>query len=404
MPHALGNRNYRHLFLAQLLAILSTGLATVGLALLAFNLEGNRSSVVLGTALAITMAAYLCVIPIARALGRRLPRQGSLVALDLARTAAVLSLPFVSHVWQLYALTLVLQVCSAASMQIIQFTIQDVLPAKGDADRALLLARPGFDIESLLSPTFAAVLLTLGSVTWLFGWAAAGFMASAALVLPIHLPPPIRSQAQYQGLSETLRSLSEFLRTPRFRGQMALNLSAAAGSGMVVVNTVAYVQGNLHRSSSLVAAALAVFGLGSLVVAAIHTRFLGRRVERSLIMAGAGLSTAGLFSGAGVAQLQGDSAWMGYLAVVLAIGIGYSMVLIFGGHLLQAEPNRAGQSPALARHFTLSHACWLIAYPLAGQLAARVGMGTTFVLMGALSALGLSAAVASWREKGTGPG
>ncbi|MFX8118254.1 MFS transporter, partial [Acinetobacter baumannii] len=61
------NRSYRHLFLAQVIALVGTGLATVALGLLAFDLAGENAGTVLGTALAIKMLAYIGVAPIASA-------------------------------------------------------------------------------------------------------------------------------------------------------------------------------------------------------------------------------------------------------------------------------------------------------------------------------------------------
>lgn len=53
MLTVLRHRAFRHLFLAQVVALLGTGLATVALALLAYDLAGDRAGEVLGTALAI---------------------------------------------------------------------------------------------------------------------------------------------------------------------------------------------------------------------------------------------------------------------------------------------------------------------------------------------------------------
>lgn len=75
MFEVLTNRTYRHLFLAQVIALLGTGLATVGLGLLAFDPAGANAGAVLGTALAIKMLAYIGVAPVASALAERLPRR-----------------------------------------------------------------------------------------------------------------------------------------------------------------------------------------------------------------------------------------------------------------------------------------------------------------------------------------
>jgi hypothetical protein len=91
-------RAYYYLYLAQVLALVSTGIATVALALLAYNLAGDDAGAVLGTAFAIKMLAYLGIPPIAMAFVERLPRRALLVGLDLVRAAVVLALPFVTQV------------------------------------------------------------------------------------------------------------------------------------------------------------------------------------------------------------------------------------------------------------------------------------------------------------------
>jgi hypothetical protein len=57
MISILGNRVYRHLFAAQVIALIGTGMMTVALGLLAFRLAGDQAGAVLGTALAIKMVA-----------------------------------------------------------------------------------------------------------------------------------------------------------------------------------------------------------------------------------------------------------------------------------------------------------------------------------------------------------
>src|SRR5215207_1384094 len=112
MFEILGNRTYRHLFFAQVIALLGTGLATVALGLLAYDLAGANAGAVLGTALAIKMIAYVGVAPIAAAFAERLPRRAMLVSLDLVRAGVALALPFVTQIWEVYVLIFVLQAAS----------------------------------------------------------------------------------------------------------------------------------------------------------------------------------------------------------------------------------------------------------------------------------------------------
>jgi hypothetical protein len=55
--------SYYRLFVAYILALLATGVATVGLALFAFDLEGDDSGAILGTALSLKMLAYIVAAP-----------------------------------------------------------------------------------------------------------------------------------------------------------------------------------------------------------------------------------------------------------------------------------------------------------------------------------------------------
>ena len=258
MIEILANRTYRHLFAAQVIALIGTGLLTVALGLLAFELAGERAGAVLGTALAIKMIAYVGVAPIVGGFADRLPRRAFLVAMDLVRAGIALLLPFVTEVWQVYVLIFLLQSASAAFTPTFQATIPDLLPEEKDYTRALSLSRLAYDLESLLSPTLAAALLTVIGFHWLFGGTVIGFLASAALVLSVRLPQPTPAVHTGGIYEKTTRGSRIYLATPRLRGLLALNLSVASAGAMVIVNTVVIVRALFGRPESDVAIALAV--------------------------------------------------------------------------------------------------------------------------------------------------
>jgi MFS family permease len=217
MLEILSDPTYRRLFAAQVVALLGTGLATVALGLLAFDLAGGEAALVLGTAFTIKMVAYVGVAPVAGAFATLLPRRALLVALDLVRAGVALLLPFVTEVWQVYALIFVLQSASAAFTPTFQATIPDVLPDEARYTRALSLSRLAYDLENLASPTLAALLLAVLSYDALFVGTALGFAASALLILPLLLPSP--APAERRGPWErTTRGLRLYLATPRLRG------------------------------------------------------------------------------------------------------------------------------------------------------------------------------------------
>ena len=98
MISILLNRTYRTLLLAQIVALIGTGLATVALGLLAYDIAGGNAGAVLGTALAIKMIAYIGVAPIVGAFADRLPRRAFLVTMDIVRAGIAILMPFVDQI------------------------------------------------------------------------------------------------------------------------------------------------------------------------------------------------------------------------------------------------------------------------------------------------------------------
>ncbi len=383
------NRTYRHLFAAQVIALVGTGLATVALGLLAWEIAGEEAGLVLGTALAIKMVAYVTLAPVASAFADRVPRRAMLVALDLIRAVVALALPFVDEVWQIYVLIFLLQAASAGFTPTFQATIPDVLPDEADYTRALSLSRLAYDLESLLSPVLAAALLTVVSFPVLFGGTVMGFLASAALVLTATLPSP--KPALRRGiLDRTTRGIRIYLATPRLRGLLALNLAVASAGAMVIVNTVVIVKADLGLDEAQVALALAAFGGGSMVAALLLPRVLDKRPDRPVMIAGALVLTAGTALGPLAGSLPA------LMALWLLIGFGYSLTQTPTGRLLRRSSQPEDRPALFAAQFALSHACWLLTYPLAGWLGATFGLEATFLVLAFIAALGVALAVRVW--------
>ncbi|WP_343526198.1 MFS transporter [Sphingomonas sp.] len=398
MFSVLANRTYRHLFLAQVIALIGTGLATVALGLLAYDMAGGDAGAVLGTALAIKMIAYIGVAPIAGAFANRVPRRALLVGMDGIRAAVAVCLPFVNQIWQVYVLIFVLQSASAAFTPTFQATIPDVLPDERDYTRALSLSRLAYDMESLTSPILAAGLLTLMSYHWLFSGTAIGFVASALLVVSTILPRPTPSAEGQAGIyGKTTRGTRIYLKTPRLRGLLALTLSAAAASAMVIVNTVVIVRG-MGLTQRDVALTLGAFGGGSILAALTLPRVLDRVADRTVMIVGALVLTLALAALAVASSVMapGPAYWHVLLFGWLVMGIAYSSNVTPSGRLLRRSAQAEDRPALFAAQFALSHVCWLICYPLVGQLGARIGMAAAFAGMAALAAIGLVAALRLW--------
>jgi H+ antiporter protein len=396
MLEVLSDRTYRHLFAAQIIALVGTGLATVALGLLAYDLAGPNAGAVLGTALMIKMVAYIGVGPVVNAFIDRLPRRALLVSMDLVRAGVALLLPFVDQVWQVYVLIFVLQSASAAFTPTFQAAIPDILPDEKQYTRALSLSRLAYDMESLVSPMLAAALLTIISFHWLFAGTVVGFLASAALVVSVIVPQPKASGPRGGVYDRTTRGSRIYLKTPRLRGLLALNLVAAAGGAMVIVNTVVYVREFLGRSEDDVALALAAFGGGSMITALTLPRLLDKISDRVVMLSAASVLLTGLILMAALTAAPGVDHWIALLAMWAVLGVGYSAVLTPSGRLLRRSASPEDRSALFAAQFALSHACWLLTYGIAGRVGAAAGMTATLLVLAGVALIGLVAAVRVW--------
>ncbi|HAG46679.1 MAG: MFS transporter [Alphaproteobacteria bacterium] len=394
MLEILSDRTYRHLFLAQIVALLGTGLATVALGLLAFDLAGGDAAMVLGTVFAIKMIAYVGIAPIAGAFADRAPRRTLLVALDLTRAGVALCLPFVTEIWQVYILIFVLQSASAAFTPTFQATIPDVLPEEARYTRALSLSRLAYDLENIASPTLAALLLAVMSYHALFLGTVFGFVASAILVLTVLLPSPKASEPR--GIYDrTTRGIRIYLATPRLRGLLALNLAAASAGAMVLVNSVVLVRGTLGLSESALGWTMLAFGAGSMLAALALPRLLDRVPDRPVMVAGAILMIAVLLSLAGEIAILGLE-WPFLLMAWLLVGFGYSSVLTPSGRLLRRSAHAEDRPALFAAQFALSHACWLVTYPLSGWLMTEYGPITALCSLSILIGISIFLTLMLW--------
>jgi MFS family permease len=395
MLAVLANRTYRHLLSAQIIALVGTGLATIALGLLAYDIAGGNAGAVLGTALAIKMIAYIGIAPVVGAYADRLPRRAFLVAMDIVRAGVALALPFVDQVWQVYVLIFLLQSASAAFTPTFQATIPDVLPGEAEYMRALSLSRLAYDLESLLSPILAAALLTVISFHWLFAGTSVGFVISALLVVSVVLP---KSPAKPQSggiYARTTRGIRAYLKTPRLKGLLAITFASAAASSMVIVNTVVIVREMLGFGQREVALTLAAYGGGSMLAAFILPRLLDRMSDRKVMLFAATVLSVGLGAMAAVFT-SGVATWPVVLAGWVVLGIAYSMSVTPSGRLLKRSAGQSDRPAIFAAQFALSHAAWLLCYPLAGQIGARFGQATAFGILGGVAILGTVAGLWLW--------
>ena len=405
MLSVLKDVTYRRLFAAQVVALIGTGLLTVALGLMAFDLAESNAGAVMATALTIKMLAYVGFAPVVNALVARLPKKPVLIGADLIRALMALCLPFITEEWQIYAVVFLLQSASATFTPTFQSLIPEVLKKDRDYTRALSLSRLAYDMEALVSPAIAALLLTVVSYSNLFLGTVFGFLFSAGMVAITAFPPT----ASATGTTGTLwhrTSLGTriFWSNRRLRSLLALNVVVAAPTALVLVNSVLYVREVLHRPETDLALALASFGIGSMTVAILAPRALQRFGDAAVMFTGAAVISAALAVTTAVTSMASpNGGWWWLLGLWFLLGSGNSAILTPSSRLLRDASTDVTRPYVFTAQFSLSHACYLLAYPLAGWLGAAAGLGWAALALTILAILGSAGAFLFWpRQSGTG--
>jgi hypothetical protein len=387
---------YRRLFAAQVISLVGTGLATVALGLLAYDLAGSGAGLVLGTVFAIKMLAYVAVAPVAAALVHAAPPRVVLVGADLVRVCVVLGLPLVSDVWQVYVLVLVMQAASAAHTPAYQAVLPRVLEDERGYTQALSLSRLSEDLEMVLSPLLAAALLLVVPGPGLFVGTAIGFAMSALLVSRLDLArvATLADESTTFG-RRARRGIALMVRTPALRAVLALNMVVAAGGAYVLVQYVLIAREVYVRGAGTAALLMAALGAGSITVAVLLPQALERLPERALMLAGGGVVVVATAAVATAVHAPGTGGLVLVGALFALVGAGWAAAETPVGRIVTRTTAERDRPAVFAAQFSLSHACWLITYPMAGWLGA-LGLDSAALVLAGLSAAALAATAALW--------
>nr|WP_052957808.1 MFS transporter [Photobacterium angustum] len=377
------NKNYIKLLSAQIISLSGTGISSICLALLAYNLAGDNAAMVLSISFAIKMLAYIGLAPIFGVIIHRLPKQKTLIALDIIRAVMFISLPFVTQIWQVYVLMFVINACSAGFTPLFQSTLPTILPIKHQYTTALSISRMAYDLEQLLSPLLTALFLLVVSFKSLFIFDAVTFIVSAALILTCKLPQVVSYCSDKISISSVLGNIKNYLNHPSLKSLWFAYLSAASASAMVLVNTVVYVHNILNGNEAQTAIAMMIVGLGSMIIAFLLPKLLDKYRPQRFHWLGM-LTLIFAFT---LGSLTPN--WVGYTLVCFAMGVGMSCIQTSAGLLITDACSDGDSGPFFAAHFSLTHFWWLITYLVAGFSVTTWGLSVGYLTMGSLCLISL---------------
>lgn len=392
------NSHYLGLLSAQAISLIGTGISVICLALLAYDLAGNQASMVLSITFAIKILTYIFLSPIFASLAHKLPKQQTLVVLDIIRALLFILIPFVTQVWQVYLLMFCINACSAWFTPQFQGLLSDAFSDKEQYIKALSFSRLAFDLEQIISPMLAAILLGSLSFRLIFMFDAASFIISAILLMfctvplkkkALHITSKLDSSKflggsrSYHFISGVTQGIQNYLAKPRLRALWVAYLSAASASAMVLVNTVVYVHEILKGGERETALFMMLVGLGSMLIALSLPRWLKRYTPQTFHYLGLLILTFTLCLG------SLTPSWLGYVLLCFLLGMGMSAIQTTSSLIIVQTCGDEDNVPYFAAHFSLTHFWWLLTYLLAGFSVDAFGLSGAYSMMGGLSFISL---------------
>lgn len=399
------NRNYTRLFAAQIVSLTGSGMTTVGLALFAYQIVGGVSAAaVIGNALMLRILAFLLFSQIAGVIADRGNRKVILITADVARFGLMALFPFITEIWQIYAMIFAINAATAFFTPTFEASIPEVVGPEHYV-KALSLSRVAVDVEAVAAPALAAALIAAASLKWVFWFDAITYLVSALLVVSALIPRSPRADvgaARSRFLTEITLGTRILFGEPALRQALALSVVEATAGAAAIVATVVYVQQSLHLGETAFTLIMAGLGLGSSLAALSLGRLTGRyelgvtdpaalhglrhRWGALALLSGGLVLSAVLLPGA----LQPPLAVFAVLWVLN--GAGQALIAIPSSTLLAEHTSEGERGRAYAAHFAWTHAFWLVTYPAIGHATARYGAAWTFTYAGVFCFLVLGVA------------
>jgi MFS family permease len=341
-----GNRNFRRLWLAQIVSEIGDWFYTLSIYTLLLQLTGHASSVALALVLQVLPQTF--VGPTAGVVNDRLRRKYVMIAADLVRFGVVLAMLLVrsrSTVWLVYPLLLA-ETLMAAFFEPARSSVIPNIAAKGEVLIANTLSSATWSMNLLIGASVGGVVAAFFGRDAVFVLNALSFLASAILIGGMHFAEPHAESAAPLRPRDLVdfSPVLEGIRYVRNHRTLLPAVFAKAGELMIGPSWVIFTVMGAHefalhwrgvdsaRGAMLgMSILLGGRGLGALVGPLISARWAGRSDRRLQL----GILFGYLTIGVGYATLGfSRTVWMAAACAMLA-RMGGSTVWVFSTTLLQ---------------------------------------------------------------------
>jgi MFS family permease len=297
------NRNFRQLWLGQVVSQLGDWLDTIALYTIVLHLTGSGRAV--GFVLVARFLPTFIIGPLSGVLADRFSRRSIMIASDLLRAVVVLGFLLVrtpEDLWLVYVLT-VLQLALSTFFE----------PAKSAAITSIVSTRELLPASTISSATWSA-MLTLGSAIGgeVTGWLGTNgafildsltYLVSAALIASVRFPQrPAREKSRLTigkalGINDMLEGARYVWQRPRLFAALMVKPAWGLGGGILTLlavfgEKIYPVGGQTSRGIGVLYAAR---GIGTAIGPIVFRRFAGETRERLQTAIGFSFLIGGLF-------------------------------------------------------------------------------------------------------------
>lgn len=392
------NRNFRQLWLGQVVSQLGDWFDTIAVYTLVLQLTGSGRA--LGLVLVARFLPSVLAGPLSGVIADRYDRRTIMIVTDVLRAGVVLGFLFVrraDQLWLVYALT------------VLQLTLSTFFePAKTAAIPSIVAERELIPANAIASVTWS-VMLTLGAaiggiVTGRFGTDAAfvldsvSYLASAALIARVRLPeraPRAKSGEATRhgvfGVTDTLEGLRYVLGRPRVLALLMVKPAWGLGGGILTLLAV-------FGEKIFPVGGRAATGIGVLYAA----RGIGTALGPIAARRTGGETHQGMQTAIGISFLIGGVFYIAFgsatnfalaLVALLCAHMGGSVLWVYSTTLLQSSVEDEFRGRVFAAELALLTLALAVSNYVTGEMLDRFGyspravtviIGILFMLPGVL--------------------
>ncbi|OJW81816.1 MAG: MFS transporter [Bacteroidetes bacterium 46-16] len=367
--HALRNKLFAKLYLAQTISLLGDAFTWVGLALISYQFGKDRSAIILASALTLRVAAFIIFSPFAGVLADRIDRKKILYITHFLRMGTVACFPFVTAEWQIYVLVFLLNVFNAFFTPTYRTVIPTIVE-KSLYRQAIGLSTATYQLLGVLGPGLAGILAIWLGAREIFFVDAVSFILAGILILtfPGHL---IKKSKKTSSDTKPLSAWQDVAKGARLlfsnkliRFALSIEFVSAIAGAQILVNTVGHVKTGLQLTDKHYGMVMSAFGIGAAIAAFVSGAIDKSKSRKVSLVAGAFILALAISA----ANYLDFSLLLGLWVFA---GLGQSLAEIPSETLIGENIADQEQGKVYGSHFAFSHLWWAIAYPIAGYLGTK---------------------------------